>query len=51
MDILRIRNKFLSPTMMFYQLSNWILILINGPQLTACLAKGYINDKYKWTEE
>ena len=23
---------------------------MNGPQRTACLAKGYNNDKYKWIE-
>ncbi len=23
---------------------------MNGPQWTACLAKGYKNDKYKWIE-
>ena len=28
--------------------SSW---LMNGPQRTACLTKGYINDKCNWTEE
>ncbi len=26
------------------------VMVVNGPQRTACLAKGYNNDKYKWVE-
>ncbi len=30
-------------------LNNVIVKLMNGPQRTACLAKEYTTNKYKWT--